>query len=342
MTDPRYHRQAILPEVGAAGQERLRDACVLIVGCGALGCALADTLARAGVGRLVIVDRDVVELSNLQRQILFDERDAADLLPKAHAAARRLRAVNSAIRVEPHVLDFTSANARTLLTDAAPSLILDGTDNFETRYLLNDLSVSGGIPYAYAGVLGAHAMQATFRPPTTACLRCVFPDPPAPGSTPTCETAGVFLPAVSIAAACQASDAVKLLLGRPELLSPTLLELDLFTNQRRRIELGVPSPGCPCCALRRFEFLESPTHDSFQLCGHNAVQLAPPRATSVDLGALGRRWGPLGRVAANPFLARLTLADSGVEITVFPDARAVIKGAAPDQARSLYARYVGA
>ncbi len=341
MTDPRYHRQAILPDIGSAGQQRLQAASVLLVGCGALGCSIADTLARAGVGRLVIVDRDVVEITNLQRQVLFDERDAAELLPKAHAAARRLRAVNSSIAIEPHALDFTSANAERLIQASNPAVILDGTDNFETRYLLNDLSVRHAIPYAYAGVLGTHAMQATFRPPHTACLRCIFGEPPAPGSSPTCETAGVFLPVVAIAAACQATEAIKLLLGRPDLLTATLLELDLFTNQRRRIDLGGPAPDCPCCAGRRFEFLDRPAHDTLQLCGHNAIQFAPGRSASIDLGALGDRWRALGRVAANPFLARLTLADAGVEITVFPDARAVIKGATPDQARSLYARYVG-
>ncbi|MEX2217901.1 MAG: ThiF family adenylyltransferase [Phycisphaerales bacterium] len=354
----RYHRQMLLPGVGEEGQRRLAESSVLLVGCGALGCASADLLARAGVGRITLVDRDVVELTNLQRQTLFDERDAAEGLPKAEAAARRLRAVNSPIRVEAVVADFNSGNAERMVREAAPAVLLDGTDNFETRYLLNDLAVKHGVPYCYGGVVGTRGMQMTVLPTATrergsCCLRCVFETPPAPGSVPTCDTAGVLGPVVAIVAACQASDAFKLLLGRADLLSPTLLEIDLWSNLRRRLDLSAARRAdCPCCGLRGFEFLEGDAMSGTRaLCGQIAVQVCPAGAAAgarVDLAGLAERLLPHGEFEVGRFFLRGELArerspeGAPVGLTVFPDGRAIIRGTERvEAARSIYARFIG-
>ena len=369
----RYHRQTLLPGIGAEGQARLKQSHALIVGCGALGCASADLLCRAGVGTLTIVDRDLVEWTNLQRQCLFDERDAAERAPKADAARRRLGAVNSEVRVNAIVADFTHRNAEAIIrgthaanrTDEAPPrpvhVLIDGTDNFQTRYLLNDLSIKFGIPYCYAGVVGTRGMQMTVLPGTTACLRCLFPEPPAPGTTETCDTAGVLGPAVQISAACQAADAMKVLLGRSDLIAPTLLEFDLWTTQRRRIDLSsftdaAARRDCPCCGTRDFAYLEGrAADDAATLCGQGAVQVAPaacsvdaPGTAGPDLNALAARLRAHGRVEVNRFLVRASLdhehAEHGpVELTVFADGRAIVRGTTrADTARSIVSRYVGA
>lgn len=344
-TPDRYHRQAILPGVGAEGQQRLRDAHALILGCGALGCTSADLLARAGVGTLTIIDRDVVELTNLQRQSLFTERDAAEALPKAEAARRRLADVNASVRVRPLVADLTPDNAERLLLDPAPGVIVDGADTFETRRLLNDVCVKHAIPYAYGGVVGTVGAQSTFTPhlPGRPCLRCVFPDDPAPGSTPTCETAGVWGPVAAIIAACQAADAMRLLIGPHDAVPASLLWFDLWQGQRRRLDLSrAKDPACPCCVGRRFEALDALTGDAASLCGQNAVQVAPPPGP-FDFAALRRRLAAVTPTNDNGFLLRATLPDPpGVELTVFRDGRAIIKGVnTPQRARALYARWVG-
>lgn len=355
MTPPsRYHRQLILPGVGPEGQAALRAAHAAIIGVGALGCAVADHLARAGVGRLTLIDRDLVERTNLQRQTLFSERDAAEGLPKAEAARRRLADVNSEIAIGAHIADLTGRNAEALLLgDGPPGVLVDGTDNFETRYLLNDLAVKHAIPFVYGGVVATRGMQMTIRPSATPCLRCLFEEPPAPGSQPTCDTAGVLGPAVAIVAACQASDALRLLLGHGEQIAPSLLEFDLWAGRRRRLDLADGRrPECPCCGQRRFEFLERCDEDAAtSLCGQDAVQVWPGGAgvQAIDLEALAGRLRAVGEVDLRGFMLRCTLqgehAEGGerLSMTIFRDGRAIVKGTTrPERARSLYARYIGA
>ncbi len=345
----RYHRQRLLPEIGDAGQERLARGRVLFVGCGALGCAQADLLARAGVGHLRIVDRDVVEPTNLQRQTLYSEADVGKA--KALAAAERLRAINSGITIEPITADVTSENAEELA--AGCDAILDGTDNFETRYLLNDVSVKLGVPYVYGGVIASRGMAATFvpgdRPHSTPCLRCVLPEPPPAGSVPTCDTAGVLGPAVAIVAAQQAADAMKVLLGRLDLLGGTMLDFDLFKNTRRRLrlqDLAGDRTTCRCCGLGLFDSLDGALSSGAQaLCGRGAVQVTPSSGAMVSLDELANRLaahGPCRRVG--PLLkAEATQGEKRYGLTIFPDGRAIISGTEDlAEARSLYARLVGA
>lgn len=341
----------LLPGWGPEGQRRLASSTAVIVGCGALGCASSDLLARAGVGRLILIDRDLVEPTNLQRQTLYAEADLD--WPKAEAAARRLRAVNSDIAVDPRVCDLSHASVREvapeLLEPVGPTVIIDGTDNTPTRYLLNDLAVHAGLAYAYAGVVATHGLQATFTPfasgPVGACLRCVFEDPPAPGSLPTCDTAGVLGPAVAIVAGAQAADAIKVLLGREDLLSRSLLEFDLWSNRRTRLDLAsARRPDCPCCGQRRFEFLSGERSEGpVVLCGQTAVQLAPAPGTRVDLVSLASAWAPLGDVKSSPWLIRFAPAGSALSLTLFRDGRTIVHGTdKPDAARAFHARFVGA
>ena len=349
----RYHRQQILPGVGEQGQERLASAHAAVIGLGALGCAVADHLARAGVGTLTLIDRDLVEHTNLQRQCLYTEQDAAEALPKAEAARRRLAAVNSEITLHTHIADFTAANADALLAAAGgkPAILLDGTDNFETRYLLNDIAVRDGIPLIYGGVVATRGMQMTIRPGHTPCLRCLFEDPPAPGTQPTCDTAGVLGPVVAIVAAAQAADALRCLLGEGDQIAPTLLEFDIWQGQRRRVDVAAARrDDCPCCGRQRLDFLSrDTTDDTLSLCGQNAIQIQAGARTALDLAALAARLEPAGEVSARPFMLRFTPASeqsdngAGITITVFRDGRAIVSGTdRPDRARSLYARYVGA
>lgn len=340
----------LLPDWGDSGQARLTAARVLIVGCGALGCSLADLLVRAGVGHLTIVDRDVVELTNLQRQTLFDERDAAEGLPKAEAARRRLARINSQVEVRAVIADYTSRNAESLAS--AAQLFLDGTDNFETRYLLNDLAVKRNVPYIYGGAVGTRGMAMTIRPGRTPCLRCVFEEPPPAGVAQTCDTAGVLGPMISFVAAHQATEAIKLLLGRDDLVLPALLDMDSWTNTIRRIDLSKSKRAdCPCCGARRFEFLDGDrSGHAAALCGQNAVQVAPSGSEGVDLAALSSRLSPHGVFALMPSLLIRGVLNSErgeggapIGLTVFADGRAIVKGTSkPDVARTLYARYIGA
>lgn len=367
----RYHRQTILPGIGAEGQARLAGSHAAIIGMGALGCAIADHLARAGVGTLTLIDRDLVEYTNLQRQILYTEADAREALPKAEAARARLTAVNSEITICAHIADLTAANADALLAcDAADiaddargshiqKILLDGTDNFETRYLLNDLAVRDGIPLIYGGVVATTGMQMTIRPGSTPCLRCLFEDPPAPGTQPTCDTAGVLGPVVAIVAACQAADAMRCLLGDGEKIAPSLLEFDIWAGQRRRIDIAsAKRDDCPCCGLHHYDFLDRETAaDTLSLCGQYAVQVQPGgggggRAgvrQQLDLESLAARLAKAGEIDVRPFMLRFTprgeQADAGMSltITIFRDGRAIVAGTtSPQRARSLYARYIGA
>ncbi len=337
----RYSRQVRYPALGEAGQRKLMAARVTICGCGALGTVLANHLVRAGVGRVRIVDRDFIEVHNLQRQILFDEDDVAANLPKAEAAARKLRRINSAVEVEAVVADIDHTNILALVGDA--DLILDGTDNFETRYLINDAAVKLGKPWIFGGVLGSEGQTMTIRPGLTPCLRCVVETSPPPGMTPTCETAGVLGPAVAVIASFEAVEAIKLLSGATDALNDELIMVDVWDWSFRRLKIAnlLGKVDCPCCGRREFEWLDGAlgSHTT-TLCGRNAVQIAVRRAEPLDFAAMAASLAPLGEVRRNAFMLRF--AADGHEFTVFPDGRAIIKGTNDvAKARSLYAQFVG-
>jgi molybdopterin/thiamine biosynthesis adenylyltransferase len=335
----RYSRQTLFEGIGAEGQRRLLASRVAVVGCGALGSAQVETLARAGVGRLVVADRDFVEESNLQRQTMFTERDARERVPKAVAAARRVSKINSDVECAAEVVDVNASNVERLIDGC--DLVLDGTDNFSTRFLLNDACVKHGVAWVYGAAVGSYGVTLTIRPGVTPCLRCVFPEEPAAGSAPTCDTAGVIMPIISVVAAVQASEALKLLTGNVERLQGGLMQFDVWRNEWRKIGAGRRAPDCPACALRRFDALAAEGGDmTTVLCGRNAVQVTPRRASRVDLEALAARLSAAGEVKSNPYLVRVSA--GGYELTVFQDARAIVRGTDDATlARSLYARYVG-
>jgi adenylyltransferase/sulfurtransferase len=333
----RYSRQILFAGLGEEGQERLLRAHAAIVGCGALGSFQAAALARAGVGRLTIIDRDYVEPSNLQRQWLFEESDAAEALPKAVAAERRLARINSSVQARGIVADLTPANVDELLGEAR--VILDGTDNFETRYLMNDFALSRGIPWIYGAAVGSYGLTMPVIPGRTACLRCVYPDPPA-GAQPTCETAGVLNSITAVIAALQTADALKILAGRIESVRARLTTVDVWDGGGiRQIEQPARDADCPACGARDFVYLEGLRRAPVSLCGRNAVQIHE-RARPLDLAQLKAALLPLGEVRANEFALRFLTGP--YEMTIFPDGRAIVKGTTDvGLARSLYARFVG-
>ncbi len=337
----RYSRQMRYYGIGEAGQRRLLDSHVTLCGCGALGTVLANALVRAGVGHLRLIDRDFIETSNLQRQVLFDEHDVSENLPKAEAAARKLGAINSSVYVEPVVTDIDRTNILELVGDA--DLVLDGTDNFEIRYLINDAAVKLGKPWVYGGCIGSHGQTMTILPGETPCLRCVFEAAPAPGEAGTCETAGVLAPIVNIVASFQATEALKILSGHRDQINRELIYIDVWENVQKRIKIAplLGKVDCPCCGQRRFEWLEG-EHGSqtTSLCGRNAVQVAQRSAIRLNFEDLARHLEMLGEVSYNRFLLKFRA--EGHEFTVFPDGRAIIKGTSEvDKARTLYAKYIG-
>ena len=338
MTD-RYSRQILFSGIGKHGQQRLSAATVLIIGCGALGTAHVESLARAGVGKLRIVDRDFVEASNLQRQTMFTEQDANERLPKVIAAARHLGEINSTIDVTPHVLDVNHSNIERLLTGC--DLVVDGTDNFSIRYLINDACVKYGLNWIYGAAVGSYGVSMTIRPQQTACLRCVFEEAPPAASAPTCDTAGVIMPIINVVSAVQVSEALKLLTGNVEALHGSLMQFDVWQNEWRKINPGPPRPDCLTCGLRKFELLEAEqSNGAAVLCGRDAIQISPSIETKVDFEKLADRLKTVGDVKFNDYLLRFRNED--VEITVFQDARSIIRGT--DQisvARSIYAKYIG-
>lgn len=335
-SEERYSRQILFRPIGAEGQKRLHGSRVAIVGCGATGSALAALLARAGVGTIRIIDRDYVEPSNLQRQLLFDESDAAESLPKAVAASRKITSFNTSIAVESRVADLTPGNIEELLQGA--ELILDGTDNFETRYLINDYAVSKSVPWIYAAAVASYGVTMTVLPGETACLACIFPDSPR-GTFETCDTAGILNSAAASVAAIEATEALKLLVGDRASLRRTLLSFDLWRNDRAEISTGTPHPDCRACGRRDFVHLAGEGRPHITLCGRNSVQIHE-RHRPVDFGEMQQRLAAHGTVRCNDFVLKFW--HDPYEMTLFPDGRAIIKGTTDTAiARSLYARFVG-
>ena len=345
-TFERYSRQMRVPGIGKAGQERIMNSRVTLCGVGALGTVLANNLVRAGVGHIRVIDRDFVEPSNLQRQVLFDEADVTNNMPKAEAAVIKMRQINSGVKLEAIVADINRTNIEEFCKDS--DLILDGTDNFEVRYTINDIAVKLGKPWVYGGAVGTEGMTMTIVPGDTPCLRCVFEASPGPGEVGTCETAGVLGPAVGVIANMQSAEALKILAGKKETINRELVMLNLWENTYKRVKIA-PLMGrkgkCPCCALKQFDWLDGGQGtQTTSLCGRNAVQVTQRAGTKIDFGQLSSQLKSSGTVTSNRFLLKFQVTDGGddYEFTVFPDGRAIIKGTdSGERARTLYAKYIG-
>jgi adenylyltransferase/sulfurtransferase len=336
----RYSRQIIFNKIGKAGQENLLKSSVIIIGCGALGCSTSNLLARAGVGRIKICDRDFVEIENLQRQSLFDEEDVKQNLPKVIAAANKLRRINSQIKIEPEICDVNFTNIEKLITGF--DLVLDATDNFETRFLINDACVKLKIPWIYTACVGSYGMVMVFIPEKTPCFRCLIPQIPDVGSSPTCDTAGILNTVVSLVTSIQANEAIKFLSGNRADVSDTLFAVEIWSNRVQFLKLA-KSPDCPCCCKRYFEFLEGEAEQTVcGLCGRNAVYILPlKKGVKIDIEELSKKLSPLGKTVFNQYLLKFYI--NQFEMTVFPDGRAIIKGTEDTaRAKSLYAKYIGA
>jgi len=346
----RYDRQMRFAPLGEAGQQRLAAARALVCGCGALGSVIANTLVRAGIGFVRIVDRDFLELNNLQRQVLYDEEDVSTGLPKAIAAANKLRQINSEVEIEPIVADVSFQNISQLAGEV--DVIVDGTDNFATRFLLNDYAIKHKKPWVYGGCIGAEGQTMTILPGETACLACLMPEAPPPGATPTCDTAGILGPIVNIVASLQAAEAIKILSGNRDAISRRLTVIDIWGNHLRHLDLGrLREEGdCRVCKRNEFTWLSGQRGDSSAvLCGRNAVQLSPTLETDasaaggpkISLDALADRLAGIGKLQRNPFLLRLSV-DKYV-LTIFADGRTIVSGTNDiSTARSVHARYIGA
>lgn len=339
MSADRYARQRILPEVGESGQRRLAGSHAVIVGCGALGSVQAQLLARAGVGRLTVVDRDFVERANLQRQILFTDADADGATPKAVAAERALSAINPEIVVRGVVDDLRAGTAEDLLSGA--DVVCDGTDNFETRYLINDWTVRNGIPWVYGGVIGTGGLVMPIVPGETACLSCVFETAPEAGSLPTCETAGVLGAAVAVVAGVQTTEIVKLLVGARDRLLTGLLRYDGWEGSFTTVRTGGPRPECPTCGERDFAWLEGRRGSrAARLCGRNAIQILPRQESAPSLPAVAARIGGEWEVVLGERMLRARR--NGVTVNLFHDGRAIVDGTTDEaEARSILARVIG-
>jgi len=336
--DDRYSRQILFNGIGEDGQRRLLAARVLIVGCGALGSAHSESLARAGVGHLRIVDRDFVEPSNLQRQTMFTESDAEQRLPKAIAAANHLAQINSEIEIEPHILDINHSSIERLIDGC--DLVIDGTDNFATRYLINDACVKHNVNWIYGAAVGSYGVTMTIRPHQTACLRCVFEEAPPAASAPTCDTSGVIMPIINVVSAVQVSEALKLLTGNIDDLHGSLMQFDVWRNEWRRIGTGRPRADCKTCGEGVYETLLQAGEGAAVLCGRDAIQISPSQPTRINFSSLAERLRRAGEVKFNEYLLRFKTGK--FELTVFQDARSIIRGT--DEiatARSLYAKYIG-
>lgn len=336
LASTRYSRQVLFSPIGEAGQEKLGSAHVALIGCGATGAAAASLLARAGVGTLTLIDRDFVEESNLQRQVLFDESDARDSLPKAEAARLKISLFNSEIDVRAQVADLTPANIHSLLAGA--HILLDATDNFQTRYLINDYAIEQRTPWIYSAAIAAYAVTMNVLPEQTACLACIFPEPPT-GTVETCDTAGILNSAVNFAASIAVTEALKFLTGSREKMRRTLLSCDLWSNEWSEVSAANPRPGCEACELHDFRHLRGEGRPHITLCGRNSVQIHEHHRP-VDLAALEQRLKPHGEVRSNQLLLRFSRGEH--TLTVFADGRAIVQGTTdPALARSLYARFIG-
>jgi adenylyltransferase/sulfurtransferase len=335
----RYSRQVLFKEIGEEGQRRIRRSRVLVVGLGALGSASSDMLVRAGVGYLRLVDRDYVDVTNLQRQSLFDEENYEKSLPKAIAAAEKLRSINRDVEIDGRVEDLNPNNAEELLGDV--DLIIDGTDNFETRYLLNDAAIKLGTPWIYASCVGSYGLSYVIKPGVSPCLRCFMEDEPPPGTSPTCDTAGIIAPVVHAVVAFQVTEALKILAGREDALLSSVLSVDVWSGKMDRFSLSGPRQDCPACGLGQLEYLSGKSKSLVTtLCGRNAVQIRPGSNVSLALDEIAGRLDPLGEVKVTAYLLRFTI--EGKELALFADGRAIIHGTAdPTEARSLYTRYIG-
>ena len=332
----RYSRQTRFTGIGEDGQRRLAAATVAVVGCGALGSFHAAALARAGAGRLKLIDRDYVELSNLQRQWLYTESDAASAMPKAAAAAAHLAEANSEIVLETHIADLTPGNIDEILEGC--DLVLDGTDNFDTRYLINGYAVQSAIPWIYGGAVGSYGLAMPVIPGRTACFECIYPEPPS-GAQPTCETAGVVNTLTAVVAAWQTSLALKIITNGAASVEARITTIDVWDGTVRQVAMPDPDPNCPACVLHTCRHLQGEGRPPISLCGRNAVQIHD-RRRPLDLAALAARLAPLGEVRANEFAIRFIVPPH--EMTIFADGRAIVKGTTdPGLARSLYSRYIG-
>lgn len=335
----RYSRQILFREIGRTGQEKLLNSRVLIVGCGALGASHAEMLSRAGVGKLRIVDRDFVEVTNLQRQTLFSESDAFERIPKAIAAKKRIAEINSETDVDAVIADVNFSNIEALIDGC--DLVIDGTDNFQVRYLLNDACVKNGVTWIYGAAVSSYGTTMTIIPGKTPCLRCIFDEMPDAGSSPTCDTSGVIMPIIATVSAIQVAEALKILVGDLDALHGSLMQFDLWANDRQRIRLGKPDRDCKTCGQRIFEFLDPEKQEfSAVLCGRDAVQIAPPKPALIDLESLAAQLRSSGDVKHNDYLVRFS--PNGYEMTIFADGRAIVKGTDDlPVARALYSRYIG-
>lgn len=336
--EERYSRQVLLREIGEEGQKRLLESTVAIIGCGATGSVVANNLTRAGIGKILIIDRDFVEPNNLQRQMLFDEDDVG--VPKAIAASEKLRRVNSDVEIEDIVKDLNHTNAEKIMSGM--DLVLDGTDNMQTRFLVNDVCVKNGIIWIYAGAVGTHGMTMPIIPGTTPCLRCFLPDAPEPGSLPTCDTVGVLNTITSIIASIESTEAIKILLGNKTTSNAesNLIVYDAWSNTFENMRM-MREKGCRCCVEHKFDFLNAEKREIItSLCGRNAIQITPADAEEISLDDLAPKLERLGDVRYNKFI--LIFKAGREEISIFKDGRAIIKGTDDEKiARSLYARYIG-
>jgi molybdopterin/thiamine biosynthesis adenylyltransferase len=336
----RYSRQILFAPIGEQGQAKLLRSRVAIVGMGALGTALANHMVRSGVGYVRLIDRDYVEASNLQRQMLYDEQDAKEHMPKAIAASRKLKAINAAVEIEPYIADVHWKNAEQLLTGV--DLILDGSDNFQVRYLINDVSIKHGIPWIYGGAVSSRGMTYTIIPGQTPCLRCLFPNAPAPGSAETCDTAGVIGPIIHVVAAYQAAEALKWLVGAKDKLDSRLRHFELWQNHHQAMDVGQKiHPECPACQKKIFSYLDPQEQrlGEVSMCGRQTVQITLP-ASSFHLDLIEERLKQVGNVTRNPFMLRAELGE--YRLAVFPDGRILVQGTTDiPLAKSLVAKYIG-
>ncbi len=340
----RYHRQRLVEGIGDDGQAAISKANVAVVGVGALGCLSSSMLVRAGVGSITLIDRDIVETTNLQRQLLYTEEDALTQKPKAIAAAGHLSAINSKIKITPHVEDLNSRNIERIIGEA--DVIVDGLDNFITRYLLNDFAIKTDVPYLFAGVIAGQGNVMSVIPSRTPCLRCFFPEPPPSGSQDTCDTAGVLAPAIGIAASCQTMDALKFITGNQDKISPTLLTFDLWNSDSNRLEFGEPNQQCPCCGQHKFEYLDGDVAEPLVLCGRIAVQL--PSLENFDLLNAAKKLQEHGSFKCSNTMIRGTFQeergenDTPITLLCFHDGRAIIHGTDDvRRAKAIFERYVG-